>query len=58
MPRPEIKTSYVYPPIPWRGFDWCATFGDYDLGDPQGFGATEQEAIDDLVLNHLNEGDR
>lgn len=58
MQRPEIKTEYVYPPIPRRQFDWRATYGDYDLDDPMGWGATEQEAIDDLILNHPHNGDR
>lgn len=58
MPRPEIKTEFVCPPIPVRQFDWCATYGDYDLDDPCGWGKTEQEAIDDLVLNHPWKGDR
>jgi hypothetical protein len=43
-----IRTSFDVKPIPSRGFDWSATDGDYDLGDPIGWGATEQEAIADL----------
>jgi hypothetical protein len=43
-----ITTEYIRPPIPIRCFDWVATRGDYDLGDLQGFGATEAEAIADL----------
>lgn len=47
----KIKTSFVYPPIPIRCFDWQAY--DYDTYDgegcPLGHGATEQEAIDDLL---------
>lgn len=53
-----MSTTFVYPPIPIRSFDWSAidsnTFdADWD-GEryvttcPQGAGATEQEAIDDL----------
>lgn len=45
-----IKTEYVYPPIPDRQFDWAATRGDYDLGARVGWGRTEQEAIDDLLM--------
>ncbi|MFZ5783946.1 MAG: hypothetical protein ACOY4R_27425 [Pseudomonadota bacterium] len=44
----RIITRHEPPPIPVRGFDWRALPADYDLGDPIGWGATEQEAIDDL----------
>lgn len=41
-------TSYVCPPIPWRGADWCAYLdGDEECG-PYGFGATEADAVLDL----------
>lgn len=46
----KIVTEHVYPPIPIRQFDWCA---HYD--DPEGYtasGATEQEAIDNLLSDH------
>lgn len=45
----NIKTAYEYPPTPVPGF-WIAY--DDDLGadtSPYGHGATEQEAIDDLM---------
>ena len=45
----NIKTVYEYPPIPVPGF-WRAY--DDNLGadtSPCGQGATEQEAIDDLM---------
>jgi hypothetical protein len=45
----DIRTSYDPPPVPSRAFDWNAVVGDYDEGDPVGYGATEQEAIDDLI---------
>jgi hypothetical protein len=50
----KIKTSFVYPPIPIRCFDWSAIDDDtYDGAEdshcPIGTGATEQEAIDDLL---------
>lgn len=50
----KIRTEFVYPPIPDRSFDWVATDDDtYDGAEdshcPIGFGATEQEAIDDLI---------
>lgn len=43
----NIKTYFVYPPIPIRSYDWLAVLND----DPEGtvgYGRTEQEAIDDL----------
>ena len=45
----NIKTVYEYPPVPVPGF-WIA-YAD-DLGadtSPYGQGATEQEAINDLM---------
>lgn len=43
-----IETFHVYPPIPARTSDWQATFSGSPEG-PVGHGATEQEAIDDLL---------
>jgi hypothetical protein len=45
----NIKTSFVYPPIPVRDFDWEAYFDGYEPGDALGHGATEEEAIADLL---------
>ena len=45
----RIITSHWLKPIPTKNFDWCATFDGYDEGDPIGYGATEQDAIDDLL---------
>jgi hypothetical protein len=47
----RIKTFYDPPPIPIRGCDWQAIDDEtYDgEGYPIGYGATEQEAIDDLL---------
>lgn len=45
----KIRTENIFPPIPIRAFDWCATFENYEPGCPIGYGATEQEAIDDLL---------
>lgn len=44
----KIVTRNIRPPVPGRQFDWQATWEGYDLGDPVGYGATEQAAIDDL----------
>jgi len=41
-------TSFVYPPIPIRQFDWCAYLDDDVESGPYGWGATEAEAILDL----------
>ena len=45
----KIITAFVYPPIPIRRYDWNAVREDYDEGDPVGWGATEQEAINELL---------
>jgi hypothetical protein len=48
---PNIKTTFYPPPIPDRRFDWLAIDDNtYDgPGSPIGTGATEQEAIADLL---------
>lgn len=52
MTTPRILTSYECTSLPFRGVDWAAiddrTYGG-DPGDPIGRGATEQEAIEDLL---------
>lgn len=45
----KIVTSFVYPPIPIRCFDWCACRDGYEPGEPLGYGATEAEAIEELL---------
>jgi hypothetical protein len=50
----NIRTNYDYPPIPVRQFDWSAIDDDtYDGADdsscPIGHGATEFDAIEDLL---------
>lgn len=55
----KIKTYYDPPPIPLRNCDWVAIDDEtYDgqPSDPIGHGATEQEAIADL-LEQLEERD-
>lgn len=44
----KIITSFNYPPIPIRNYDWSAFREDYDEGDLVGHGKTEQEAINNL----------
>lgn len=45
----KILTSFVYPPIPVRNFDWQAIVEGYEPGDALGYGFTEDEAIADLL---------
>jgi hypothetical protein len=50
----DIVTVHEYPPIPYRGFDWCAHLDSYDGAEdaghqPVGWGATEKAAIEDLL---------
>ena len=49
MSNKKINTSPIFPPINVRGLDWAATFEGYEPGCPIGHGATEQEAIADLI---------
>lgn len=44
-----IKTTFVYPPIPDRRWDWSAIRDGYEPGEPVGQGPTMQAAIDDLL---------
>lgn len=45
----KIVTSFVYPPIPIRTYDWSACRDGYEPPDPIGRGSTEAEAIADLL---------
>lgn len=45
----RIRTEHVKPPIPTRAWDYSAVVEGYEPGDPQGWGETEQAAIDDLL---------
>lgn len=45
-----IVTNYQNPPVPTRNFDWVAYFDDVGPEDsPCGYGATEREAIAELI---------
>lgn len=46
----KIITRYDPPPIPIRSCDWTAVTDNYDLGSPMGHGATEADAIADLMM--------
>lgn len=46
----NIKTKYDPPPIPSRDADWSAIEDStYEPSSAIGWGATEREAIDDLI---------
>ena len=49
----KICTSFIYPPIPNRSFDWCAWYDDQgEEAGNYGHGCTGKEAIEDLLANH------
>lgn len=45
----KIETTFVEPPIGDRSCDWQAVLDGYEPGCPIGRGATEDEAIEDLM---------
>lgn len=47
--KSKINVVQINPPIPSRNFDYCATRDGYEEGDPIGHGATEEEAIQNLI---------
>lgn len=47
--KPPIVTSFVYPPIPLRQFDWCAYRDGHEEDGHYGWGHTEGKAIEDLL---------
>lgn len=56
MTTHKIIATFIYPPIPIRTCDWQAS---YDSDEPDddgrmvtGHGATEEEAVADLIENH------
>lgn len=52
----KIVTSFIFPPIPDRRFDWCAWTDEVGEEGPRGFGATEAEAIADLMIELEDRG--
>jgi hypothetical protein len=48
--EPVIITRYWAKPIPLRQFDWSAVTDNYEPGSPIGYGRTEAEAINDLMM--------
>lgn len=51
MSKPRIVTGNIYPPIPDSRFDWCAYRDGEEEKGGYGYGATEAEAIADLLSN-------
>jgi hypothetical protein len=45
----EIRTHFEHPPISLRQFDWSAVRDGYEPGDLIGRGASEADAIADLL---------
>lgn len=46
----QIITEYWRKPGPTDRFDWEAVTINYDLGSPIGYGRTETEVINDLII--------
>jgi hypothetical protein len=51
MTARRIVATYVNPPIPIRGFDWCAHYDGEEEAGGYGYGKTENEAIQDFIGN-------
>lgn len=55
-----IVTAHIYPPIPIRTMDWQACYEDDEPDDDGhmrvGHGATEQEAVTDLIESYPPDG--
>lgn len=49
----DIRVHFVFPPIPDRSMDWCATFDNYndapDSHHPIGYGRTPEDAVANLM---------
>lgn len=48
--RGKVITSFIYPPIPDRNMDWCAYRDGTEESGRYGRGATEAEAVSDLLM--------
>jgi hypothetical protein len=46
-----IVTSNICPPIPVRDMDWCAYPDGEEENGGYGYGATEDAAVADLIMN-------
>ena len=47
---PRIVTSFIYPPIPIRKFDWQAYVDGQEEEGPYGYGETKSAAVADLMF--------
>ena len=54
----EIQVDHWPKPIPVRKFDFRAARDNWEPGDPQGYGATEEEAIQDLLEQEGNHAEK
>lgn len=55
MTPKTIITKHIHPPLPIRRFDWLAHFEDEEEKGEYGYGATEAEAIADLMKDYGEE---
>lgn len=46
-----VVTQNVFPPIPVRSMDWCAWYDGAEECGQNGYGGTEREAVEDLLMN-------
>ena len=46
---PKIVTYYDPKPVPFRTSDWSAVTDNYEPGHPIGWGASEQDAVMELL---------
>lgn len=45
----KVITSYDPKSVPFCKFDWEAVWSGWGIGDPVGYGASREEAIQDLL---------
>lgn len=53
----EMQTKYICPSIPSRRFDYVAYWKKFWKMGPHGFGQTESDAIEDLLIKTEELGD-
>jgi hypothetical protein len=45
----KVKVTYDPKPVPFCNFDYEAYVDSWDLGDPLGYGSTQEEAVQHLL---------
>lgn len=45
----KVRVTYDPKPVPSRNFDYEAYVDSWDLGDPLGYGSTQEEAVQHLL---------